>query len=110
MDGPNGQDFRRYFRRAGMAFERLPLTSRFFFSGFFASPRTGSPRCGPNPHPSGSFVRPPKRSAGVITTARDTDTRGYLYLGCFEDDEKRVFSGKKYVDAHMTTKVKLTLV
>lgn len=57
------------------------------------------------PHPSSSFAAR-ERSTGIITTARDTDTAGYLYLGCFEDDRDRVFSGKKYVDAHMTTKVK----
>eukprot|EP00752_Nemacystus_decipiens_P001582 g1543.t1 len=41
---------------------------------------------------------------GVITTARDTDSAGHLYLGCFKDTfGKRALSGKKYVDAHMTT-------
>ena len=45
-------------------------------------------------------------ASGIISTARDTDSAGHLYLGCFEDDfKKRALSGKKYVDAHMTTKV-----
>lgn len=52
------------------------------------------------------FFRKKQSIAGKISTARDTESAGHLYLGCFKDQmDKRALSGKKYVDAHMTAKV-----
>ncbi|CAN0009839.1 unnamed protein product, partial [Hapterophycus canaliculatus] len=43
---------------------------------------------------------------GIISTARESDSSGHIYAGCYEDNRgKRAFSGKKYVDAHMTNEV-----
>ncbi|CAM9650390.1 unnamed protein product [Ectocarpus fasciculatus] len=43
---------------------------------------------------------------GIIRTSPESDHAGHLYIGCFaDDDDDHVFSGKKYVDAHMTNEM-----
>ncbi|CAM9880751.1 unnamed protein product [Ectocarpus sp. 12 AP-2014] len=51
--------------------------------------------------PNGIIRTSPEESPSP--SSKEDDSKGHLYLGCFEDEkDKRIF-GKKYVDAHMTT-------
>ncbi|CAN0313276.1 unnamed protein product [Ectocarpus sp. 6 AP-2014] len=53
--------------------------------------------------PNGIIRTSPEESPSP--SSKGDDSKGHLYLGCFEDEkDKRIF-GKKYVDAHMTTAI-----